>query len=205
MHPVTYKRRNSWSRGDREWRIEDDALVAAMESGRQLRLPWREIVSVRLRHDPVRRRPWRYVFELQPKSGALVRIDNAHRCVEGVYEDQSEKFTPFVRAALARIAAANPKARALIGETGKRYSVLLLSALIGFVGLAVALTTLRSPLDGLPYATLIKLGIILLMVPIFWRWVVGAMPRGVALDDVPDRALPPAPVSAIAGAEVNRP
>ncbi len=205
MHPVTYKRRrNIWSRGEREWRVEEDALVAVGGSGRATQLAWKEIVSVRLCHEPMRGRPWRYVFELQPKSGARVRIDNAHRCAEGVYEDQSASFTPFVRAALGRIAVASPKARALIGETGRRYFFLLLAALVGFGALAVALTLVRSPLDDLPYATLIKLGIILLMLPIFWRWVVGAMPRGVALDNIPDRALPPAPASAIGVAEVSR-
>ena len=32
---------------------------------------------------------------------------------------------------------------------------------------------------------------LLLMLPVFWRWVIGAMPRGVALDAIPDSALPP--------------
>jgi hypothetical protein len=29
------------------------------------------------------------------------------------------------------------------------------------------------------------------MLPIFWRWIFGAMPRGVALNEIPERALPP--------------
>jgi hypothetical protein len=28
------------------------------------------------------------------------------------------------------------------------------------------------------------------MLPVFWRWVLKAMPRGVAPDEIPERALP---------------
>jgi hypothetical protein len=31
------------------------------------------------------------------------------------------------------------------------------------------------------------------MLPIFWRWVLKSMPRGVAPDQIPDRAFPPGP------------
>ncbi len=49
------------SRGEREWRVEDDALVSRGVSGHERRYPWRDIVSVRLFHEPSRFRPWRYV------------------------------------------------------------------------------------------------------------------------------------------------
>jgi hypothetical protein len=29
------------------------------------------------------------------------------------------------------------------------------------------------------------------MLPVFWRFIFAAMPRGVALDEIPERALPP--------------
>jgi hypothetical protein len=48
-----------------------------------------------------------------------------------------------------------------------------------------------TPLDALPLAGVIKLAIILLMLPIFWAWVLKAMPRGVPLNAIPARALPP--------------
>jgi hypothetical protein len=49
----------------------------------------------------------------------------------------------------------------------------------------------RTPIDALPYAGLVKFGVIVLMLPVFWLWVIGAMPRGVALDAIPERAMPP--------------
>ncbi len=200
--PLIYrKRRNPMARGEREWRVETDALVSIAASGRVRRYRWDQIVSVRLCREPLRARPWRYVFAMQRKDGGKTEIDNAHLLSIGLFEDRSDRFSPFVRAALARIGAANPRARALIGETRKRYFFLLLLSLLGFGALAVTLILAPTPIDRLAYSAPIKLGIILVTVLIFWRWVIGAMPRGVALDVVPDRALPPAPGSAIPAAE----
>ena len=101
---------------------------------------------------PSRFRPWRYVFELQPRHARKIVIDNAHYVSPGQFEDRSASYTPFVRAALARLAIENPKARALIGETPKRYFFLLLLALLALGGLAFALVAVRTPVDALPYA-----------------------------------------------------
>jgi hypothetical protein len=194
MQPVIYRRRRgAISRGEREWRVEEDALVSVGPSGRERRYPWRDIVAVRLRQGPTRIKPFRYVFELQPRHQRRVTIDNAHCIARGRYEERSDSYTPFVRAALERIAAENPKARALMGETPKRYFFLLLAALIGLGALAFVLAAVRTPIDALPapYAALAKLLIILGMLPVFWRWVIKALPRGVEISAVPPRALPP--------------
>jgi len=190
--PVTYRRRRgAVSRSEREWRVEDDALVTRGSTGREKRYLWRDVVSVRLCHEPARQRPWRYVFELQPKHQRKVVIDNGHYLAPGAFDDRSESYTPFVRAAVARWAAEHPKGRVLIGETPKRYFFLLIAALVALSVLAYVLVAVPTPLDSIPYSGLVKLTIVLLMLPVFWRWVLKAMPRGVAPDEIPQRALPP--------------
>jgi hypothetical protein len=191
--PVIYRRRRgAVSRSEREWRVESDALVTRGGTGRERRYRWTDIVSVRLCPSPARGRPWRYIFELQPKHQRKIIIDNAHYLgALRTFEERSESYTPFVRAAVACWAAEHPKGRALIGETPKRYFFLLLVALLALGALAFVLVAVPTPLDAIPYAGMIKLLIILLMLPVFWRWVIKAMPRGVAPDEIPDRALPP--------------
>lgn len=192
MQPTIYRaRHNPLARGEREWRVEEDALVGVGADGRERAVAWRDIIGVRLCHEPARQRPWRYAIEIQPRNGRAIEIDNAHRVTRNVFEDRSASYTPFVREALARIAACSPGARALIGETPRRYFVLLLASLLGLCAAAVAMTVFATPLDNLPFATPAKLAIILLMAGVFWRWVIGAMPRGVALDAIPARAFPP--------------
>lgn len=190
--PVVYRRRRGrLSRGEREWRVEDDALVTQGGAGRTRRYKWSDIVSVRLCAEPARKRPWRYVFELQPKHQRKIVIDNAHFRGGDEYEERSDAYVSFVRAALAHWADGRPKARILIGETPKRYFFLLLAALIAFVALACALVLVPTPLDNAPYAGVIKLLLIVALLPLFWRGVLTAAPRGVSPDAIPERALPP--------------
>jgi hypothetical protein len=191
MQPVIYRRRRGViPSGEREWRAEADALVTCGSSGRERKLAWRDVQSVRLYADPARGRPWRYVFEIQPKQGQRVTIDNAHLVERGLYEERSATYTPFVRAALAQIAEKNPRVRALLAETQKRYFFLLFAGLISFCALAVALVA-PTPLDGWAYGGLLKLAVIAIMLPAFVFGILRALPRGVPLNEVPDRAFPP--------------
>jgi hypothetical protein len=193
MQPVIYRRRHSaLSRGEREWRVEEGGLVSIGASGHERRWAWKDFLSVRLCFAPTRLKPWRYTFEAQFKNGQKVLIDNGHYLGPGRFEERSAAYTAFMRALLAKLGAANPKLRALIGETQKRYFFLMLAALVGLGALAFVIIAVPTPLDALPYAAMVKLGLILAMLPVFWRWVMRAMPRGVALDEIPERALPPA-------------
>lgn len=192
MEPVIYRRRRGViPSGEREWRAEEDALVTRGASGRERRLAWRDVASVRLYADPAPGRPWRYVFEIQPKQGQRVSIDNAHLIERGSYEDRSAGYTPFVRAALQQINEMNPRVRALLAETQKRYFFLLLAGLISFCALALALLA-PTPLDDWAYGGLVKLVVIAVMLPAFMFGILRALPRGVPLNEVPDRAFPPA-------------
>lgn len=192
MQAVVFRRRRGIvPGGEREWRAEQDALTTRGVSGRERRLAWRDVANVRLYADPARGRAWRYVFEIRPKHGPRVLIDNAHFLARGVYEDRSAAYTPFVKAALAQLARANPRVRVLLAETQKRYFFLMLTGLLSFCAVAVALLA-PTPLDSWAYAGLLKLAIILVMLPAFAFGVLRALPRGVPLDQVPDRAFPPA-------------
>jgi len=191
MTPISYlRRRDAMSRTEREWRVEDDALVSCGGSGAEKRYLWTDFVSVRLCEEPTRLKPWRYVFELQPRKGGKLVIDNAHYISAGRFEDRSATYAPFVRAAIARLAVAKPSGTALIGETPKRYFFLLLFALLALGAVAFALIAVPTPLDALPFSGVTKFVIIALMLPIFWAWVLKAMPRGVPFDAIPERALP---------------
>ncbi|HYD73808.1 MAG TPA: hypothetical protein VEF55_11775 [Candidatus Binatia bacterium] len=191
MQPVIYRRRrNAITRGEREWRVEDDALVAVASTGAEKRFAWSDIKAVRLCAQPARFRRWRYVFELQPRRGGKVVIDNASYLSVGRYEERSDMYGPFVRAAIDKLSVTKPDMRVLIGETPKRYFFLLLASLVVLCAAAYVLVAVRTPIDGLPYAMLIKLALVLLMLPVLWR-ILGAMPRGVAITDIPERVLPP--------------
>ena len=109
----------------------------------------------------------------------------------GAYEERSGTYTPFVRRSGRWFSREKPTRPRADRETSKRYFFLLIGALLGLGALAFVMIAVRTPIDALPYANLIKFGVILLMLPMFWRWVLKVLPRGVALHEIPERALPP--------------
>lgn len=191
QEPVVYCRRASRiSRGEREWRVEDRGLSTRGALGRDRCLPWGEIENVRLSRAPKMHRPWRHVFEITPRHGRKIVIDNVHVVSPGRFEDRSKSYCAFVRAATTRLAAVNPRAKARIGDTPLHYFVMLILALLGFGVIAFGLTAFPTALDSLPNAQMIKLIIVVAMVPVFAWWMIAAMPRGVPLDHIPPKALP---------------
>ena len=184
------QKRNALAHGDREWRIEPDALVAVGARGQKRCANWKDVKCVRLGPAPTRLKPWRHVFEMRLKDGRSITIDNAHCAKLAVFEDRSDSYAPFVRAALSRIHAANPKVRALIGQSKWRHGLFMVMALMGLAAAAVALILVPTPFDAAPATALIKLLLVLLMLPTFAIWCLKAFPRGAPLDRIPADAFP---------------
>jgi hypothetical protein len=184
------KRQNLFEATETEWRAEDDALIVTDASGKVIRLPWQEVAGIRLAYAPTRAKTWRYVFVLHFRNGRKIDIDNAHFAGIGNFEDRSETYVPFVRAALARIRALAPEARARAGSATMSYVLNLGFVVLSFGLLAFVLFTLPTPLDYLSGSSFIKLGIVIILVPVLFRWVVKARPRGIRLDALPKDALP---------------
>ena len=100
-------------------------------------------------------------------------------------------WSPFVRAALKQLAVENPKARALMAETQTRYFVLMLVGILAMGALALALLALPTPETMASWAPLAKFAVVLALLPVFWAGILRVIPRGVPLDEIPPRALPP--------------
>ena len=60
-----------------------------------------------------------------------------------------------------------------------------------FTLLAVVMMTIPTPFDYLSFSSFIRIGIILILLPVLFRWIKKARPRGITLDEIPEDALPP--------------
>jgi hypothetical protein len=190
MTVIYRKRQTLFSKAETEWRVDDEALVERDPSGYERRTSWRDVTSVRLAYAPTRWKAWRYVFVLYLKSGGKIEIDNAHFAGVGDFEDRSESYTPFVRAALERVRALAPEARMRAGSSVVGYILNLLFVGSMFAILAIVIFTLPTPLDYLDASSVIKGAIVVIFLPVLIRWIVKARPQGLSLDNIPRDALP---------------
>jgi hypothetical protein len=190
MTVIYRKRQTFFEKDDTEFRVDEDALVLRAPGKPEERFPWRDVDTVRLAFAPTRAKRWRYVFVLYPKRGPKIEIDNTHFVGVANFSDYSETYVPFVRAALDRIRAEAPEAKARIGSESFSYYASLAFFIACYLLLGFVLVTIPSPLDYMPYSGFVKLGIVIFFLPVFFSWVKKARPRGIQLDQIPRDALP---------------
>ena len=178
---VVYRKRQSYfQKREDEYRAEDDALVWRRSEAPERRYPWNGVVHVRATFAGSRLKPWRHVFVVTFRNGQNLKIDNGHFDSIGNFEDRSQAYCAFVRAAIEKIARDAPHAHASIGERPWTYYLELAMVAALFALLAVIIVLLPVDLSGGLYIT--RFALIILMLPMFFVWVARARPRGVKLD-----------------------
>ncbi|HWA88921.1 MAG TPA: hypothetical protein VG889_02725 [Rhizomicrobium sp.] len=183
------KRENLFTNGESEYRIDDDALVRRAPDGSEQRIAWRDVKALRVRFFPTMAKPWLHEFRVEA-AGATMTIDNGHFAGVADFEDRSASYTPFVRAALARVQAQAPKAQVRIGSRPLAFWATMSFVALAFAMLAAVVIVLPLPAP-FPLAAIAKLAVIAYGLYLLPRWVRRNWPRGASFDSAAAE-LPPA-------------
>jgi hypothetical protein len=186
---IVYRKRQSlFEKAEREWRVEDDALVFRAADGREHRQPWRGATTVRMRYAPSNNLRWRYLFDIVFADGAHWQVDNMHFLGFASFENRAAGYTAFVRSALEHVRAAAPNAGIFAGGSPGCYYAQAALGVVTLVLLAMLLVML--PIGG-SWTVLVRLGLVAAMIPLFVRWMRRNRPRVIGPhDDIPRDVLP---------------
>lgn len=190
MPDIFRRRKNTFEKGEWEWRLGPDVLTEISPAGTERRLPWSDVLRVRLVFSPTRSKTWRHYFQLHYRSGAALEIDNVHCLGLGNFEDRSKDYSPFVKSALRLIAENAPQAEVTLGLTPLTYSAGLIVMLSALGILTYAVMRLPLSLGSWPLTVMAKLTIILIAAPSFCLWAFRTRPRRVSLQTIPENELP---------------
>lgn len=187
---ISYRKRdNVFSKVEREWRVEPDALVMRDENGRETRLPWRDVKFVRMQYAPTRIKMERYLFQIAGKRGPKFSIDNMHYAGFADFEERSATYTPFARAVLDKVKEQSPGAAVYLGASPASYIAQVAFVSIAFAAFA-ALFFVIPVFEVMSDVSWMKFVIVLLALPFFFRWLYTAYPRKADLNALPDYVLP---------------
>lgn len=187
---ISYRKRdNVFEKGESEWRVEPDALVYRNPSGGEKHLPWNDVKQVRIQYAPTRMKTQRYLFEIVGKHGRQFSIDSMHFVGIANFEERSATYTPFVRAALEKVKEQSPDAPVYLGASPASYLMQVVFVTIAFAAFA-ALFFIIPVFDVMSGTGWVKLAIVLLALPFFFRWLYTAYPREADLNNLPDYVLP---------------
>lgn len=190
MAEIFRKRKNLFEKGEWEWIQGPEVLTEVSPSGVERRLPWSDVILVRLVFSPTRSKTWRHYFQVHYRSGDALEIDNVHCKGFGQFEDRSKSYSPFVRSALRLIAEHSPRAEVTLGLTPLVYTAGLAVMFSALGVLAYAVIQLPLSLGSWPVTALVKGLMILAASPAFCFWAVRTRPRRVSLQSIPDSELP---------------
>ena len=190
--PPAYIARANLLEHEAIWRLGPDALE--LQGGPTagpdvvLRFPYRDIVGVRLSYGPSRVDLGRYRCDLRMRSGQQLAIVSTHYAGIADFENRAATYAPFVRALIARIAAANPSARFRSGENPVAYWAdhLFLLAMVAMLVFLLSITGFAYVVDS----AWVKLFIIIFFIPLLIAYTRKNWPRNFRPDAIPKDVLP---------------
>jgi hypothetical protein len=143
---------------------------------------------VRLSYVPPRVDSARYRCDLTMRSGGKIAILSTHYAGLADFEDRAATYAPFVRALIAKVAAANPSTRFRSGKNPIVYSAeyLFLLAMVALLVYVLSMTGYM-PLSDSSWA---KLFIIIGFIPLLVVYTRKNWPRGFTADAIPQDVLP---------------
>lgn len=175
---VYSKRENFFEKEARRWTVEAEGLRSQIPGYPDAIIPWTAVIEIRLTFAPTRAKTWRHKLTVRSRS-ATWTIDNVHFKGVGNFEDRSEAFSAFVLACVEKVQDQAPDAVGRLGAAPLAYWAQVL--FVGAMFSLLALVVISFPVN---YSGLIwvKLGLIAIMLPVLFSFVVRSWPRRAPLD-----------------------
>lgn len=173
-----YRQRiSALEKGDVLWRAYPDRLEKLGPDGSlQQTISYARVRRVRIAWAPSRAQPGRLLMEL---SGARSRVtlSNMHYMGIARFEDRSESFYPLLWMVALGVRRANPAAIFRAGERAEIYWPLLMFSLAALAMLAGVLFALPVNAGDFGTSAILKIGFVLILVPVLIGWAWKSRPR----------------------------
>lgn len=173
-----YRQRTSaFEKGEVLWQAYPDRLEKHGRDGAlQLTIPYERVRRVRIAWAPSRGQPGRLLMELTG-SVSSVTISNMHYAGFANFEDRAETFYPMLWVVALGVRRANPAAEFRAGERAELYWPLVCFAFGALAMLAALLFSLPIGVGNITASAVIKIGLIVIALPVLFGWAWKSRPR----------------------------
>ncbi len=173
-----YRQRTSaFEKGEVLWQAYPDRLEKHGPDGAlQLTIPYERVRRVRIAWAPSRGQPGRLLMELTG-SVSSVTISNMHYAGFANFEDRAETFYPMLWLIALGVRRANPAAEFRAGERAELYWPLVCFAFGALAMLAALLFSLPIGGGNITASAVIKIGLIVIALPVLFGWAWKSRPR----------------------------
>jgi hypothetical protein len=160
----------------------------SIDPGGPARFPYADVAELRLSFDPTRFDTRRHRCDVTLSGGERGTLWSTHFVGVAEFEDRAATYTPFVRALIARVAAANPNCAFRAGTRPLGYW----SGLIFLLVMAIVAVWLLALVGGsaISDVTWTKLFVVIAMIPLALAYARKNRPRRFLPEAIPDDVLP---------------
>jgi hypothetical protein len=188
--PDSYTVRANAFTGRRTFRLTDNALTWE-EDGKPLDgVFYDDVAEVRMRYAPSRAWTNRYVAQILFREGGMVELSNMDFVGFANMREQNADYAAFLRAFHRRLAERNATAIFRKGSSAAAYAGNL--ALTAFILAMIVLAAVLLVTWGFVWIAAVKLVIVVLFVPVLFRFIRRAKPETYDPRALPADALPAA-------------
>ncbi|MFD2301649.1 hypothetical protein ACFSYE_00600 [Roseibacillus ishigakijimensis] len=182
-----YPARRSATENERSYRLRAGQLALLLPDQAPKVTPLSEASRLRLRFEPTRVQPNRYLCEITFRHGLRYTLSNERYRGFGDFEDQSEDYRHWVRLLIRETAYHAPHCQLITGCHPLLWWFYLALNLVVFGGLIALLLTIG--FAYLPIA-LCKLVALAVFVPLAWKWFRKNRTRSFDPARIPSELLP---------------
>lgn len=182
-----YRARRSILEKEATWRLAPDALEQIVDGKPVQGFLYADIVEIRLSYDPTRFESNRYRCDVRARNGARVVLVSVSYVSPGNFDNRGEIYAPFVRELVARVASANPACGFIAGRPLVNYLASHAFLIAMLLLLLSVLYATGAPIVGI---VALKLGLIVVYVPVIIHYARVNWPRPFEPAAVPEHALP---------------
>ncbi len=185
LDSIAYSVRRHAFEKERRWSVDDTGLAWQAEDASG-RLDYADIASIRLDYGATRADFARFRCHVTGRTGAYT-IVSTHFDGPASFSDRRDTYAPFVRALVARTAAANPQCRFHAGVGPAQFWGTVLFLFTALVIVAVAALSLGIPPLWYLY---LKIAVLIVLLPVAFVWIKRNRPRRFQPSAIPADILP---------------
>jgi len=188
---IDYRKRESLlEKTERIYRLTDDEIQMVRPDGYTWGLKLADIDTIRVAYAPTRAKTNRYLATIIDRKKGKLQYDNMHFAGVADFEDRSVAFSEFTMFVIDRVRSSSPTAKLMAGAPAASYFGQLFFVAAVFFVMALVIFALPVNFGNLAITVFIKAGVIIVLLPFLFKWIVKGRPRQIAFDAIPENYLP---------------
>jgi hypothetical protein len=166
--------------------LDEDALVIDDAASASIRVPFKDITTIRLSYAPDRMRRNNFQCAVESPQGKYAFMSTSYVSLAN-FKSDSQRYATMVKELISKVAAANPTVSLVSGKPKFAYRLSIILMIAGFLAVAMLIYFLGETMSSVSW---MKFILILLLIPMAFSYIMKNKPGTFSAESIPANLLP---------------